>query len=109
MLGCADGGISPFHQVRDRATLHLKQLEGKAGGPEAVLPRLDVNLSAMEKALADYLAGSTDKPFNIVRHLFRGPWDGKEQNCGVISVHGHGCGHVMENSRFSSNVLSIAP
>ncbi|PNH02526.1 Coatomer subunit gamma-2 [Tetrabaena socialis] len=53
-------------EVRDRATLHLQQLEGKAGGPEAVLPRVDVNLTALEKALADYLAGPTDKPFDIV-------------------------------------------
>lgn len=53
-------------QVRDRATLHLEQLEGKAGGPDAVQPRLDVNLVAMEKALADYLAVGTDKPFDIV-------------------------------------------
>ncbi|GIL83130.1 hypothetical protein Vretimale_11463 [Volvox reticuliferus] len=52
-------------EVRDRAMLHLEQLEGKAGGPEAVQPRVDVNLAAMEKALADYLAGPTDKPFDI--------------------------------------------
>lgn len=52
--------------MRDRATLHLEQLEGKAGGPDAVQPRVDVNLVAMEKALADYLAGHTDKPFDIV-------------------------------------------
>eukprot|EP00198_Chlamydomonas_reinhardtii_P001857 XP_001691193.1 gamma-cop [Chlamydomonas reinhardtii] len=52
-------------EVRDRATLHLEQLEGKAGGPDAVQPRLDVNLVAMEKALADYLAVGTDKPFDI--------------------------------------------
>ncbi|KAG2436060.1 hypothetical protein HYH02_011571 [Chlamydomonas schloesseri] len=52
-------------EVRDRATLHLEQLEGKAGGPEAVQPRLDVNLLAMEKALTDYLAAGTDKPFDI--------------------------------------------
>lgn len=53
-------------QVRDRATLHLQQLEGKAGGPEAVQPRVDVNLSALERSLADYLAGPTDKPFDLV-------------------------------------------
>ncbi|KAG2486424.1 hypothetical protein HYH03_014871 [Edaphochlamys debaryana] len=52
-------------EVRDRATLHLQQLEGKAGGPDAVQPRLDVNITAMEKALSDYLAGPTDKPFDI--------------------------------------------
>ncbi|KXZ54500.1 hypothetical protein GPECTOR_4g565 [Gonium pectorale] len=52
-------------EVRDRATLHLQQLEGKAGGPEAVQPRVDVNLTALEKALSDYLAGPTDKPFDI--------------------------------------------
>ncbi|KAF8072392.1 Coatomer subunit gamma [Scenedesmus sp. PABB004] len=43
-------------EVRDRATLHLTQLGGGAGGPDAIRPQLDVNLAAMEAALRTYLA-----------------------------------------------------
>jgi hypothetical protein len=52
-------------QVRDRCTLYLAHLEGKAGVPDMVVPRLDVPLANLEKALQEYLAGTMDAPFNI--------------------------------------------
>lgn len=53
-------------EVRDRATLHLTQLGGAAGGPEAICPSLQLNLAAMEGALAAYLASDdTQQPFDV--------------------------------------------
>eukprot|EP00798_Chlamydomonas_sp_ICE-L_P030905 gene30905-35958_t len=52
-------------EVRDRATLLLKQLGGSAGGAGAVAPTLDIALSNMERMLSDYVAGPTDRPFDI--------------------------------------------
>jgi coatomer protein complex subunit gamma len=42
-------------EVRDRAVLHLAQLEGKVGGSEAVYPQLDASLPALEQHLRAYL------------------------------------------------------
>jgi hypothetical protein len=54
-------------QVRDRATLHLTQLAGSAGGPDAITPSLELNLAAMEGALNAYLsADDTQQPFDVV-------------------------------------------
>ncbi|KAG1663110.1 hypothetical protein FOA52_010513 [Chlamydomonas sp. UWO 241] len=53
-------------EVRDRATLYLKQLGGAAGGPPAVGTSLDVSLPGMEAALSEYLgAAPTDRPFDV--------------------------------------------
>jgi hypothetical protein len=52
-------------QVRDRCALYLAHLEGRAGAPEMVVPKLDVPLSNLEKALQDYLAGPMDAPFDV--------------------------------------------
>lgn len=52
-------------QVRDRATLYLSQLGGHAGGPAGVTSQPDVSLSALEKQLQEYMAGSTDRPFDL--------------------------------------------
>mmetsp|Transcript_62 Transcript_62/g.100 ORF Transcript_62/g.100 Transcript_62/m.100 type:complete len:901 (-) Transcript_62:1459-4161(-) len=52
-------------EVRDRATLYLAQLGGTAGGPGAISAQPDVSLSALEKQLAEYLAGPTDRPFDM--------------------------------------------
>lgn len=54
-------------EVRDRATLMLKQLNGAAGGADAVVSRpMDVALVSMEAMLSDYIAGgSTDRPFDV--------------------------------------------
>mmetsp|Transcript_25184 Transcript_25184/g.54739 ORF Transcript_25184/g.54739 Transcript_25184/m.54739 type:complete len:900 (-) Transcript_25184:336-3035(-) len=52
-------------EVRDRATLYLKQLGGYAGGPAAVSPSVDVSMYGLEKQLLEYLAGNTDRPFDI--------------------------------------------
>jgi hypothetical protein len=54
-------------QVRDRATLHLTQLAGSAGSPDAICPSLELNLAAMEGALNAYLAADdTQQPFDVV-------------------------------------------
>jgi len=42
-------------EVRDRAVLHLAQLEGRVGGPAAVYPRVDASLPALEQGLRAYL------------------------------------------------------
>jgi coatomer protein complex subunit gamma len=42
-------------EVRDRAVLHLAQLEGRVGGAEAVYPQLDASLPALEQQLRAYL------------------------------------------------------
>lgn len=56
-----------LQQVRDRAVLHLTQLQGLAGGPEAVTITLDANLVAMEGQLREYVSSSeTAEPFDLV-------------------------------------------
>lgn len=52
-------------EVRDRATLYLAQLDGLAGGPEAVEVHMDTNLVALERSLKEYLSGPTDRPFDL--------------------------------------------
>lgn len=52
--------------MRDRATLYVEQLSGKAGGVGALVekaPRLP--LKNLEAALQIYLAGSTEVPFDL--------------------------------------------
>jgi hypothetical protein len=57
-------------QVRDRAMLHLTQLQGGAGGAAAISPPLDANLAAFEAALKGYLdADDTQQPFDVVRFV----------------------------------------
>ena len=65
-------------QVRDRATLYLRQLGGVAGGPEAVQPKLDVSWIGLERTLQDYLAAdSTGRPFDIVSVCGGVGWGGR--------------------------------
>jgi coatomer protein complex subunit gamma len=53
-------------EVRDRAMLYLTQLGGAAGGSEAIIPHLEVNLAAMESALQVYLSlGDTQQVFDV--------------------------------------------
>jgi hypothetical protein len=52
-------------QVRDRCALYLAHLEGRAGKPDMVVPKLDVPLPNLEKALQEYLAGPMDAPFDV--------------------------------------------
>lgn len=53
-------------EVRDRAMLHLTQLQGGAGGAEAISPDLDINLAAFEASLRNYLdADDTQQPFDV--------------------------------------------
>ncbi|GMH35804.1 hypothetical protein BSKO_03672 [Bryopsis sp. KO-2023] len=52
-------------EVRDRATLCVEQLTGSAGGPEKLAPRENFPLKNLEKALEQYLQGSTDQPFDL--------------------------------------------
>lgn len=61
--------VSPL-QVRDRAMLHLTQLQGGAGGTGAISTDLDINLSAFESSLRGYLdVDDTQQPFDVVRLL----------------------------------------
>ena len=54
-------------QVRDRATLYLKQLGGAAGGPAGLGHQLDISLLSLEKQLSEYLAGgATERAFDMV-------------------------------------------
>jgi hypothetical protein len=53
-------------QVRDRATLYVRQLSGAVGGLAAVSTSLDANLAAMEAQLRGYLAADTSEPFDVV-------------------------------------------
>ena len=56
-----------WFQVRDRATLYLKQLGGEAGGPSGLGQQLDVSLVGFERQLQEYLAaGTTDRVFDVV-------------------------------------------
>lgn len=60
-------------QVRDRATLYLAELGGKAGGVEAVDVQWDVPARNLEKSLRTYLDNGGEAPFSLVR---RGPGEG---------------------------------
>jgi hypothetical protein len=47
--------------------LHLTQLQGGAGGSEAISPALDINLAAFESSLRGYLDGDdTQQAFDVV-------------------------------------------
>ena len=52
--------------MRDRATLHLEQLGGVAGGTEAITAPWAVPGTNLEAALKAYLDGPTDAPFDLV-------------------------------------------
>lgn len=51
--------------MRDRCALYLAHLEGRAGQPDMVVPKLEVPLMNLEKALQEYLAGPMDAPFDV--------------------------------------------
>ena len=53
-------------QVRDRATLHLAELDGKAGGLAAVQVQWNIPAKNLEKSLRAYLENGTDAPFDLV-------------------------------------------
>ena len=55
-----------FSQVRDRATLHLAELNGKAGGLAAVKVQWNIPAKNLEKSLRAYLENGTDAPFDMV-------------------------------------------
>lgn len=51
--------------------LYLTQLGGAAGGAEAICPKLDVNLAAMESALQAYMSSDdTQQAFDVVSWSF---------------------------------------
>jgi hypothetical protein len=54
-------------QVRDRATLYLAELGGKAGGAEAVDVHWDLPARNLEKSLRAYLDNGGEAPFSLVR------------------------------------------
>ncbi len=54
-------------QVRDRATLYLEQLEGRAGGFDAITVDGLVSAKNLESSLLQYLEGPLDAPFDVVR------------------------------------------
>ena len=53
-------------QVRDRATLYLAELDGLAGGPQAVAVHWGIPAKNLEKSLRAYLENGTDAPFDLV-------------------------------------------
>lgn len=64
-------GSAPHHagasvQVRDRATLHLAELNGLAGGPAAISVQWNIPAKNLEKSLRAYLENGTDAPFDLV-------------------------------------------
>jgi coatomer protein complex subunit gamma len=52
-------------EVRDRCTLYLAHLEGRAGSPELIKASIDVPLANLERDLQAYLAGPMDADFDI--------------------------------------------
>lgn len=54
--------------MRDRATLYLAELDGNAGGPQAIDVQWNIPPKNLEKSLRAYLENGTDKPFDLVRH-----------------------------------------
>ena len=79
-------------QVRDRATLYLEQLEGRAGGFDAITVDAQLSAKNLEAALLKYLDGPLDAPFDAVRvaATMRGPGRfgardlGKESGVGLF-------------------------
>lgn len=59
-------------QVRDRATLYLAELDGHAGGPEAIDVHWSIPPKNLEKSLRAYLENGTDAPFDLVSTLLIG-------------------------------------
>ena len=53
-------------QVRDRATLYLKQLAGEAGGAGAISSQWQLSARSLEDSLQRYLEGAADAPFDLV-------------------------------------------
>lgn len=53
--------------MRDRATLHLAQLGGKAGGPKSITSQPDLSLASLERSLGEYIESQhTEQPFDMV-------------------------------------------
>lgn len=55
--------------MRDRATLYLAELDGHAGGPDAIDVKWTIPAKNLEKSLRQYLDNGTDTPFNLVSTL----------------------------------------
>ncbi len=53
--------------MRDRATLYLAELDGRAGGPDAIDVHWAIPAKNLEKSLRAYLDNGTDAPFDLVR------------------------------------------
>lgn len=67
--GTEDGVIAAAGacaQVRDRATLYLAELDGHAGGPEAIDVQWSIPAKNLESSLRAYLDNGTDAPFDLV-------------------------------------------
>jgi len=52
-------------EVRDRATLYLAQLEGRAGGPAKVKNHMRLPVKNIEATLKSYAANPTGEPFDL--------------------------------------------
>ena len=52
--------------MRDRATLYLAELDGHAGGPQAIDVQWSIPPKNLEKSLRAYLENGTDAPFDLV-------------------------------------------
>lgn len=55
--------------MRDRATLYLAELDGHAGGPQAIDVQWAIPPKNLEKSLRAYLENGTDAPFDLVGPL----------------------------------------
>ncbi len=79
-------GRSARAQVRDRATLYLAELGGKAGGAEAVDVHWDLPARNLEKSLRAYLDNGGEAPFSLVRLIRLHPGRASQRRQGGPSV-----------------------
>uniref|UniRef100_A0A061RA30 Coatomer subunit gamma n=1 Tax=Tetraselmis sp. GSL018 TaxID=582737 RepID=A0A061RA30_9CHLO len=52
-------------EVRDRATVYLRQLQGLAGGPNKVHAHMDLPVKNLEACLKYYASNPSDEPFDL--------------------------------------------
>ena len=57
-------------EVRDRATLYLRQLQGLAGGPQCIGSSGELDLASLDLSLTSYLSETHPQPFSLVRAYF---------------------------------------
>ncbi|CAL8463056.1 g2590 [Coccomyxa elongata] len=76
-------------EVRDRATLYLAELDGHAGGPEAIDVHWSIPPKNLEKSLRAYLENGTDAPFDLAsvpRAVPQAPQKDQKKKSGPAAV-----------------------